>query len=81
LLVFFSLKNTCTSCQVYSVEQNHTPEAQFFNKMIFLLWHYKDDPKSPELESQGFTKAGTGCALRILAAQPIANKLIAQYIR
>jgi hypothetical protein len=81
LLVFFSLKNTCASFQVYSVEQNHTPEAQLFKKMFFLLWHYKDGLKSPELESQGFTKTGTGCARRILAAQPIANKLIAQYIR
>jgi hypothetical protein len=81
LLVFFSLKNTCASCQIYSVEQNHTPEAQLFKKMILLLWHYKGDPKRPELESQGFTKTGTGYARRILAAQPIANKLIAQYIR
>jgi len=80
LLVFFSLKNTCASFQVYSVEQNHTPEAQLFKKMIFLLWHYKDGPKNLELESQGLTKISAGCAQRILAAQPIANKLITQYV-
>jgi hypothetical protein len=76
LLVFFSLKNTCASCQIYSVEQNHTPEAQLFKKMILLLWHYKEGVINSEPEPQVVTKTGQERTLSQFLTQLLACKRV-----